>query len=87
MRPGIVDANLQEIISEDDFYSGCYARATLTAFAYDKLGNKGVAFGLQNIQKLKDGEHLSGRKNAESDFEAVEEFKEFSKEQEDDFGF
>ena len=70
-RPGLVDQSVAPIISESEFYAGCYARATLTAFAYDKVGNKGVSFGLQNIQKLKDGNTFSGRKRAEDDFTAV----------------
>lgn len=74
MQPGIVNQMLNRIISEDDFYSGCYARATVTAYGYDKAGNKGVAFGLQNLQKLADGERFSGRKAAEDDFDSVEDF-------------
>jgi hypothetical protein len=71
-RPGLVDQQLNPILTEDAFYGGCYARATLTAFAYDWMGNKGVSFGLQNIQKIRDGEAFSGRKRAEDDFEALE---------------
>lgn len=72
-RPGIVDKDLNPILDQEDFYSGCYARATIVAYAYDQKGNKGVAFGLQNIQKLKDGESLTGRTSAEDDFEEVED--------------
>lgn len=69
-RPGIVDKNRNQIVEEDDeFYSGCYARATITLYSFDKQGNKGVAFGLQNLQKLADGEHFSGRTKAEDDFD------------------
>ncbi len=71
MKPGLVGPDLQPIISPEDFYSGCYARATVTAFAYDKAGNKGVAFGLQNIQKLREGEPFSGRTKPEADFDAT----------------
>lgn len=74
MQPGIVDHDLSRIISEEDFYSGCFARATITAYGYDKAGNKGVAFGLQNLQKLADGERFSGRAAAEDDFETVDDF-------------
>lgn len=70
-KPGLVDQGLQPILSAEDFYSGCYARATVTAFAYDKAGNRGIAFGLQNIQKLRDGEPFSGRTKPENDFDAV----------------
>lgn len=69
-RPGIVDKDLVPIISSSDFYAGCYARATVTVFAYDRTGNKGVSFGLQNIQKLDDGEAFSGKKSAEEDFKS-----------------
>lgn len=53
-----------------EVYSGCYMRATLTAYAYDKGGGKGVSFGLQNLMKVKDGEPLSSRATAENDFAA-----------------
>lgn len=67
MRPGIVDLNLQPIDSPDRFYPGCLARVTMTAYAYDNVG-KGVAFGLQNIQFVADGERLDSRTNADADF-------------------
>lgn len=72
MKPGLVDQNVQPIIEESEFYAGCYARATVTAFAYDVAGNKGVAFGLQNVQKIKDGEPFSGREAPETEFDAIE---------------
>lgn len=70
-RPGVVDQNVQPIIEPSDFYGGCYARASITAFAYDQMGNKGVSFGLQNVQKLRDGDAFSGRSKPEEDFEPV----------------
>jgi hypothetical protein len=72
-RPGLVDANVQPIglDRKEEFYAGCYARATIRAFAYDKNGNKGVSFALQNVQKLKDGEPFGSKRKAEDDFEAV----------------
>lgn len=72
MQPGIVDASVQRIINPDEFVSGHYARATITAYGYDKQGNKGVAFGLQNLQKLRDGAAFSGRTAAENDFDSVD---------------
>ena len=59
-KPGIVDANLDEIISRDEFYSGCYGRASINFFPFDVNGSKGIAVGLQNLQKLEDGERLGG---------------------------
>lgn len=70
-RPGLVDANKVQIINQEEFYAGCYARATVNAYAYDRAGNCGVAFGLQNIQKLEEGEPFSGRTKAEDDFDAI----------------
>lgn len=70
-RPGLVDAQVQPIIEESQFYSGCYAIASVNAFAYEQLGNVGVAFGVNNIQKVRDGEPLGGRTRPEADFKPV----------------
>ena len=67
MRPGVIGRDMQPIIDEADFYAGCYARATVTVYAYDNV-SQGVAFGLHNVQKLGDGENLTGRAKAEDDF-------------------
>lgn len=71
-RPGLVDQNVNDIFDETQFYAGCYAHATVRPFYYEAEGNKGVAFGLQNVQKLRDGESLSGRLKAADEFEAVD---------------
>lgn len=69
--PGLIDAKTkQEIIDPKEFYSGCYARASIVAYAYDNV-SKGVAFGLQNLLKIRDGEPLVNRASAESDFAGV----------------
>lgn len=67
-KPGIVDKDLQPIIDEMDFYSGCKCRASVYAMAYDQGGNRGVSFLLNNLQKLADGTRLSGRRPPEEDF-------------------
>lgn len=74
-KPGVVDQQVQPIIDEADFYAGCYAIASVNAYAYDQKGNRGVSFGLGNLQKVKDGEPLGGRTRAQDDFApiAVEE--------------
>ncbi len=69
-KPGLIGRD-NAPLEPADFYPGCYARATVNAFAYDTKGNKGVSFGLQNIQKLEDGESLGGRSRPEEDFEPV----------------
>lgn len=70
-RPGIVDAKVQPIIDDSEIYSGCYGKAQVHAFYYDVDGNKGIAFGLDNVQKTRDGDPLGGRVRAEDAFEAV----------------
>jgi hypothetical protein len=73
-RPDLVDGKLSPIAETDGtFYSGCYAHATINAYCYDVSGNKGVAFGLNNIQKLRDGKSFAGKKAAVDDFDAVED--------------
>jgi len=72
-RPGIVDANVQPILDSTEIYSGCYARVSINAFAYNTQGNKGVSFGLNHVQKMADGEFLGGRSKAEDDFDALDD--------------
>ena len=57
-----------------EVYSGCYGRLTLNFYAYNANGNKGVAAGLGNVQKLEDGEPLGGFTRAEDDFTAEDDF-------------
>ena len=59
--------------NQTEVYSGCYGRISVNFYGYNSNGNRGVAAGLGNIQKLKDGEALSSRTNAEDDFEVVED--------------
>lgn len=67
--PEIVDANCQPIIiSKNEFYSGCYGRASIRFYAYNQNGNKGIGCGLGNLQKLEDGQPLDGRTTATEDF-------------------
>lgn len=66
-KPGIVDRDLNPIMSRDDFYSGCYGRASINFYAFN-VNLKGIACGLNNLQKLEDGERLAGGPSAEEDF-------------------
>jgi len=67
-KPGIVDADLNPIMDKDEFYSGCYGRASITLYPYDASGSKGIAAGLNNVQKLEDGEKFGGATSAAADF-------------------
>lgn len=66
-RPSIVDRNLSPIIEREDFYSGCYGRASINFYAFN-VSSKGIAAGLNNLQKLEDGEPLTGGSTADEDF-------------------
>ena len=72
-KPNIVDKNVQPILDSTEFYSGCYGRASIVFYAFNSNGNKGIACGLQNLQKLADGEPLGGRSRAEDDFGVTED--------------
>lgn len=72
-KPGLVDKSLDPIMDQDDLYSGCYGRVSINFYAFNTNGNRGIACGLNNIQKLADGEPLGGgRSKPEDDFDAVE---------------
>lgn len=68
VKPGIVDSNVQPILDKSEFYSGCYARASVTFLAYDKAGGRGVGCYLGNLMKVRDGEPLAGGRSAAADF-------------------
>ena len=55
--PGIVDADRNPILTRSEVYSG----------------NRGIACGLNNLQKIRDGEPLGGKASAESDFATDED--------------
>lgn len=70
-RPGVVNEQVQDIVDQKEFYPGCWARASVNAYAYDQAGNRGVNFGLVNVQKVKDGDPLGKRTRPEDDFAPV----------------
>ena len=77
--PGIVDVDCQPILTRSEVYSGVYGRASISFYAFNSSGNRGIACGLNNLQKIRDGEPLGGRASAESDF------SDFDDEDDDDF--
>ena len=74
--PGVVDADRQPIIERSEVYSGVYGRASISFYAFNVNGNRGIACGLNNLQKIRDGESLGGKSSAESDF-ATEDDDDF----------
>ena len=72
-QPSIVDRSLNPILDRSEFYSGCYGRASINFYAFN-VSSKGIAAGLNNLQKLADGEMLAGGSTAEEDFGGDNEF-------------
>ena len=72
-KPQIVDKNVKPILDQSEVYSGCYGRASITFYAFNSNGNKGIACGLGNLQKLAEGDALSGRSKAEDEFSIFED--------------
>ncbi|MGO5168562.1 DUF2815 family protein [Bacillota bacterium LCP21S3_G6] len=75
--PGIVDADCQPILQRSEVYSGVYGRASINFYAFNTNGNRGIAVGLNNLQKIRDGEPLGGKASAESDFAGDDEDDDF----------
>jgi len=71
--PQVVDSKVQPILDQSEVYSGCYGKISVTFYGYNSNGNRGIAAGLGNIQKLKDGESLGGRTSAADDFQTEDE--------------
>lgn len=70
-KPGVVDAQVKPIIDPSQVYAGCYGIASVRAFAYDAKGNVGVSLWMQNFQKTRDGDSLTGRLKPEEEFEPI----------------
>ena len=74
--PQIVNKQVQPILDQTEVYSGCYARVSISFYAFNTNGNRGVACGLGNIQKIRYCEPLGGHSSASDDFTAIGEQSE-----------
>ena len=75
--PGIVDADCNQILTRSEVYSGVYGRASINFYAYNSNGSRGIACGLNNLQKIRDGEPLGGKASAAADFATDDDDDEF----------
>jgi hypothetical protein len=77
-KPGVVDNSRNDILDSDSIWAGQWARFAVSPFAYDKQGNKGISFGLENVQIVRSAglKRLDGRKAAADRFDddAIDEF-------------
>lgn len=70
-KPQVVDSQVQPILDQTEVYSGCYGRVSVTFYGFNTNGNRGIAAGLGNVQKLRDGDVLGGRMRAEDEFSTL----------------
>ncbi|MEG1106891.1 MAG: DUF2815 family protein [Eubacterium sp.] len=70
--PKVVDSSVSDILDTSEIYAGCYVRASINFYAYTK-GSKGISAGLNNVQKLRDGDPIGGKSRAEDDFDIIDD--------------
>ena len=75
--PEIVDKSLNPILNRSEVYSGVYARVSINFYAFNSNGNRGIACGLGNLQKVRDGEPLGGKTSAADDFTSAYDGDDF----------
>ncbi len=76
-KPGVVDADRNPILDSSELYSGIIGRASISFYAFNSNGNRGIACGLNNLQKLSDGTPLGGHSRAEDDFADDDDDEDF----------
>lgn len=68
-QPKLFDADCTPVINRSEIYSGIYGRASITFYAYNRNGNKGIACSLLGLQKVSDGKPLGGSVCTADDFD------------------
>lgn len=71
--PQVVNAKVEPIMDQSEIYSGIYANVSINFYPYAYMNKRGIGVGLGNVQKIKDGESLAGGRNAQQDFQVVED--------------
>mgnify|MGYP001203911053 CR=1 FL=1 len=71
--PQVVNSRVEPVLDQSEVYSGCYGKISVNFYGYNSNGNRGIAAGLGNIQKLRDGESLGGRAKASEEFDTVQD--------------
>jgi hypothetical protein len=77
--PRVVDQKLEAILTADDIYAGCFARAAIGAYAWEYKNAKGavmkrgVSFNLESVQKLAEGERFVKRSEPSDFFDAIDD--------------
>jgi len=91
-QPGVVhiqkdpETNKRRNIKDpQEVYAGCYAVATVTAYPYSVGANKGVAFGVNNVMKVAEGDSFGGKRNAADDFDGDDFDEKYASKDEDEW--
>lgn len=72
-QPGLVDQRNVVITDPNRIYAGCWVRAYINAFAWSHAqGGKGISFGLNALQFVRDDDRLDGRRRADEVFTPLE---------------
>lgn len=71
-QPGVLDSNKEEMLDKTKLYSGCFAKVDINFYGYYANGSAGIACGLNNIMKVKDGPSLAGKRSATEAFKDEE---------------
>ena len=69
--PFVVDTQVQPIIDPTQVYSGMWGNVSVSFFAYNNAGKRGIGCGLNGLQKVRDDEALGNRVTAQDAFQAV----------------
>jgi len=69
----VVDGNNQPVLDASELYSGIYGRASISFYAFNTNGNRGIACGLNALQKLRDGDPLGAHIDAETEFAGLDD--------------
>ena len=78
-KPQVVDQKIEAILTADDIYAGCFARAAINAYAWEyknakgQVMKRGVSFNLESVQKLAEGERFVKRADASELFDEVDD--------------
>lgn len=68
-KPSVCDMHGDELLTEDDVYSGAWYKACLSVWAWtNKKGGKGVSINIHSAIKCKDDEKFGGGAKANEDF-------------------
>lgn len=68
-KPGIVDAQRQEILIPEEVWAGQLVRANVTPKWWSNSGKRGVSFYLNHIQVIRDGVRIDGKASPQKAFD------------------